>query len=374
MAFSFSFAGDDIEEEDPRLEAPAPPPPPPASAPSVASPSTAGAFPVQGKPLLPPTRHGLEDLLSGLPSKIAFSLLDVPLADGRVLRLPRRELWDVRVQLMAEDDADNPSASDAAGLGEHDVKTGIYEGGFKSWESSIDLVKVLAAERVADILTQEPCVLIELGCGTALPSLALFQWALTERKSDQKQPVVLSLADYNPTVLYLVTLPNLVLTWALQQRKEDAVVEAAFTPDDELELTPEVLDAFRQSLSSNRISLSFLSGAWSPEFVHLLYGAGISAGGLPETARTLLLGSETIYSPFALESFAGTLLSILQRERSHRPAGHARALVAAKRLYFGVGGSLDDFVDKMRGLGASVRTLFQETKGVHRGVVECLLP
>ncbi|KAL2182405.1 hypothetical protein L209DRAFT_767753 [Thermothelomyces heterothallicus CBS 203.75] len=374
MAFSFSFAGDDIEEEDPRLEAPAPPPPPPASAPSVASPSTAGAFPVQGKPLLPPTRHGLEDLLSGLPSKIAFSLLDVPLADGRVLRLPRRELWDVRVQLMAEDDADNPSASEAAGLGEHDVKTGIYEGGFKSWESSVDLVKVLAAERVADILTQEPCVLIELGCGTALPSLALFQWALTERKSDQKQPVVLSLADYNPTVLYLVTLPNLVLTWALQQRKEDAVVEAAFTPDDELELTPEVLDAFRQSLSSNRISLSFLSGAWSPEFVHLLYGAGIPAGGLPETARTLLLGSETIYSPFALESFAGTLLSILQRERSHRPAGHARALVAAKRLYFGVGGSLDDFVDKMRGLGASVRTLFEETKGVHRGVVECLLP
>lgn len=195
-----------------------------------------------------------------------------------------------------------------------------------------------------------------------------------ERKSDQKRPLVFLLADYNPTVLYLVTLPNLILTWALQQRKEDAVIEAAFTPDDELELTPEVLDAFRQSLSSNQITLSFLSGAWSPEFVDLLYGASLPADGLPETTRTLLLGSETIYSPFALESFAGTLLSVLQRERSHRPAGHARALVAAKRLYFGVGGSLDDFVDKMRGLGASVRTLFEETKGVHRGVVECLLP
>ncbi|KAL2161431.1 hypothetical protein VTH06DRAFT_7992 [Thermothelomyces fergusii] len=375
MAFSFSFAGDDIEEEDPQLEAPAPPPPPPPPPPpAAASRSTAGAFPVQGKPLLPPTRHDPEDLLSRLPSKIAFGLLDVPLPDGRVLRLPRRELWDVRVQLMAEEDAENPSASEAAGLGEHDVKTGIYEGGFKSWESSVDLVKVLAAEGAADLFTQEPCVLIELGCGTALPSLALFQWALTERKPDQKQPLVFSLADYNPTVLYLVTLPNLILTWALQQRKEDAVVEAAFTPDDELELTPEVLDAFRQSLSSNRISLSFLSGAWSPEFVDLLYGTGIPAGGLPETSRTLLLGSETIYSPFALESFAGTLLSILQRERAHRSAGHARALVAAKRLYFGVGGSLDDFVDKMRGLGASVRVLFEETKGVHRGVVECLLP
>ncbi|KAL2142189.1 hypothetical protein VTI28DRAFT_1456 [Corynascus sepedonium] len=370
MAFSFSFAGDDIEE-DPQLEAAPAPPQPVARAPAAASPSTAGAFPVQGKPLLPPTQHGLQELLSRLPSKIAFSLLDVHLGDGHVLQLPRRELWDVRVQLMAEDDADNASASEA-GLGEHDVKTGIYEGGFKSWESSVDLVKVLAAERVTDMLTQDPCVLIELGCGTALPSLALFQWALTGRKSNQEQPLVLTLADYNPTVLYLVTLPNLILAWALQERAENAVIEEAFTPDEELELTSEVLEAFRQTLSSKRITLSFLSGAWSLEFVDLLYGGSIPRG-LPETTRTLLLGSETIYSPFALESFAETVLSILQRERSGRSDGEARALIAAKRLYFGVGGSLDDFVDKMRGLGTSVRTLFEETKGVHRGVVECLL-
>jgi protein-histidine N-methyltransferase len=195
---------------------------------------------------------------------------------------------------------------------------------------------------------------------------------LTERKSEQKQPLVLTLADYNPTVLYLVTLPNLVLAWALQQRKANAVVEEAFTPDEELELTPEVLDAFRQSLSANRITLSFLSGAWSPEFVDLLYHSGVPAS-LPDNTKTLLLGSETIYSPFALESFGSTLLSILHRERLERPGGEARAFIAAKRLYFGVGGSLDDFVDKMRGLGASVRTLFEETQGVHRGVVECLL-
>lgn len=183
---------------------------------------------------------------------------------------------------------------------------------------------------------------------------------------------MLTLADYNPTVLYLVTLPNLILAWALQERGENAVIEAAFTPDEELELTSEVLEAFKQTLSSRRITLSFLSGAWSLEFVDLLYGGSIPTG-LPETTRTLLLGSETIYSPFALESFAETVLSILQRERSGRSDGEARALIAAKRLYFGVGGSLDDFVDKMRGLGTSVRTLFEETKGVHRGVVECLL-
>ncbi|KAL2135629.1 hypothetical protein VTI74DRAFT_7579 [Chaetomium olivicolor] len=362
MVFSFSFAGDDIEEDN---QAPAPPPPP--TAPSPAAP---GAFPVQGKPLLPPTRHELDDILSKLPSKIAFGLLDIDLGDGRTIQLPRRELWDVRVQLMAEENTDNPSESEA-GLGDHDVKTGIYEGGFKSWESSVDLVKVLATEKVADVLAQDPCVLIELGCGTALPSLALFQWALAARKSEQRQGLVLTLADYNPTVLYLVTLPNLVLAWALQQRGQNPALGEAFTPDDELELTPEVLEAFKQSLSSSQITLSFLSGAWSAEFVSLLYNS--IPGTLAHTTKTLVLGSETIYSPFALDTFSATLLSILQRERRDRPMGNARALIAAKRLYFGVGGSLDDFIDRMRGLGTSVRSLFEETRGVHRGVVECLL-
>ena len=158
MAFSFSFAGDDIEEDH---QAAPPPQTQPVSAEPGPSPSAAGAFPVQGKPLLPPTQHDLESLLSRLPSKIAFSLLSVDLGDGHTLQLPRRELWDVRVQLMAEDNNDNTSESEA-GLGEHDVKTGIYEGGFKSWESSVDLVKVLARENVTDRLMQDPCVLIEV--------------------------------------------------------------------------------------------------------------------------------------------------------------------------------------------------------------------
>jgi hypothetical protein len=103
----------------------------------------------------------LEDILSKLPSKIAFSLFDVELGDGRAISLPRRELWDVRVQLMAEENTENSSDSEA-GLGEHDVKTGIYEGGFKSWESSADLVKVLAAEKVSDLLVDDPCIVIEV--------------------------------------------------------------------------------------------------------------------------------------------------------------------------------------------------------------------
>jgi protein-histidine N-methyltransferase len=141
--FAFSFAGDDIEDEgQTHIKANHK-----SAEPSAAS----GAFPVAGKPLLPATRHDLKDMLSQLPSKIAFSTLDIDLESKGTIQLPRRELWDVRVQLMAEDDGADPQP----GLGGHDVKTGVYEGGFKSWESSVDLVKVLSQS--SDIATPQDC-------------------------------------------------------------------------------------------------------------------------------------------------------------------------------------------------------------------------
>jgi len=161
--FSFSFAGDDIEDDGQSDPSPAPALPvvsnPVPTAP--AAPAGASAFPVQGKPLLAPAHHDLDHMLSSMPSKIAYGLMTVDLDDGSTVQLPRRELWDVRLQLMA--DEENEEGSEAAsGLGDHDVKTGIYEGGFKSWESSVDLVKVLASENTAHILSRDPCVSIEV--------------------------------------------------------------------------------------------------------------------------------------------------------------------------------------------------------------------
>ena len=150
MAFSFGFSGDDIESSTSEA--------PPTQAPQPPAPSSASAFPVPGKAQLPATHHPLSSLLSQLPSKISYSNLELTLDDGTVLRLPRRELWDVRVQLMAEDDG----KEGVEGLGEHDVKTGVYEGGFKSWESSVDLVKVLAAEKSAALGTSSPLRVIEV--------------------------------------------------------------------------------------------------------------------------------------------------------------------------------------------------------------------
>jgi protein-histidine N-methyltransferase len=141
FSFSFSFAGDDIEETPPETPIPNLAPLQAAETGTFRKPSNT-AFPISGQSLLPPLAHDLNDLLATLPSKIAYSTLHVTLDDGSELGIPRREWWDVRVQLMAEE-----HEAAEVGLGKDDIKTGVYEGGFKSWESSVDLVKVLARRR-----------------------------------------------------------------------------------------------------------------------------------------------------------------------------------------------------------------------------------
>lgn len=78
--------------------------------------------------------------MDSLPSKISYSLVEIESPKGKKLMIPRRELFDVRLQLMAEDDADSSAPT---GLDDSDIKTNVYEGGYKSWECSIDLAKLL---------------------------------------------------------------------------------------------------------------------------------------------------------------------------------------------------------------------------------------
>ncbi|KAI0409427.1 hypothetical protein F4802DRAFT_604176 [Xylaria palmicola] len=355
--FSFSFAGEDIDADD-QIDTK------PSSRPDPQPSTSASAFPVAGKPLLPATSHDVKDMLSKLPSKVAFSQLDVDLDGQGDIQLPRRELWDVRVQLMAEEG----DGETEPGLGNHDVKTGVYEGGFKSWESSVDLVKVLASSHPFTPGAKKVSEIIELGCGTGLPSLALFQWAMSSKASS----ISFVLADYNPTVLQLVTLPNFILAWAIHHRDLLPLVSEAFSPEGELDLTPEILEAFGEFLSDRKISLRFFSGAWSPEFVSMIASTQ-SPVHRPDTEQgTVIIGAETIYSPFALTSFLQTILTLLQHEKARGKV--AEVLVGAKRLYFGVGGSLDDFVVQARERGTTVEQVREETEGVRRGVVRCTLP
>ena len=143
--------------------------------------------------------------------------------------------------------------------------------------------------------------------------------------------------------------------------------------DGEVELTPEVIQAFQAFLVESSIQLKFLSGGWSAEFAQLVDTASSTILG-QTSRRTLVLGAETIYSPFALQAFTEIVFAILTREQeAHSSGDAASAVVAAKRLYFGVGGSLDDFIAAVEARDATVTPLRDETDGVRRGVVRCVL-
>ncbi|KAM3074834.1 hypothetical protein ACMFMG_008247 [Clarireedia jacksonii] len=346
--FSFSFSGDDIEV-DSTQERSFPSVTQAAETGTLTPRKSSGAFPVAGQPLLPPTHHVLDDLLKTLPSKIAYSTLVVKLDDGKEIGIPRRELWDVRVQLMAEDEGNGEGLT---GLGKDDVKTGVYEGGFKSWESSVDLVKVMAGR--TNLGEEGKRRLLELGCGTALPSLAVLQWFL-QGPATRDSGLDLGLADYNPTVLQLVTLPNVILSWAQATKSDSWEVEG------ELDIDEALISEFTSSLHSHSIRLSFFSGAWSPEFVSL-----VSKEMEQPCEKMMIVGAETIYSPAALKAFAQTLMALLE------PSAETvkTALIGAKKIYFGVGGSIEDFIEDVSARGALVERVREESDGVRRAVVE----
>ncbi|KAL1630516.1 hypothetical protein SLS56_004790 [Neofusicoccum ribis] len=355
--FSFGFSGDDIEV-DPDVDqgSPAVPAAQPASTSTPAQPDAA---------LLPAQTHNVADLLQTLPDKISYAIQEIEAPSGKKLSLPRRELFDIRIQLMAEDDG--TTANPMAGLDESDIRTNIYEGGFKTWECSIDLAKLLldrGPRKDLDDLCRVDHV-IELGCGTAIPTLVLFHYALT-----QSLPLYLTLADYNASVLRLVTLPNLLLTWA-STLPADSPLFAPSAPSPfgdagsdhgDLYLTPALVAGFGAALQQAPLTLTLVSGSWAPApgFAALVPSA--------EPMSTLLLASETIYSPAALAAFADACVALLRRVRV------GKAIVAAKRVYFGVGGGVDAFKEECAARGAVVADV--ENSGVEMGeggVRRCLL-
>ena len=181
--------------------------------------------------------------------------------------------------------------------------------------------------------------------------MATFQWLLETQSGEHK----LGLSDYNSTVIQLVTLPNLILSWAQVWKV------ASWEIEGELEIDEALVQEFLAALETRQIKLCFFSGAWGPEFVHLVTQTmGLSP------AHLMIIGAETIYSPFALRSFAGTLMDLLDT----MPGIKKAALVAAKKVYFGVGGSMEDFCDAVRARRGLVEHIREESDGVRRAVVE----
>ena len=177
---------------------------------------------------------------------------------------------------------------------------------------------------------------LQLGAGTALPSLVLFQHVL-----QNAIPLIISLQDYNESVLRLVSLPNILLTWAAYTEHKDVTNDFDISTNQtgDLELTDAVKHRFLSDVKSKDINFRFYSGPWNERLANLMPASGLDMG-------TVILGAETIYSPASTEAFVELLITLLKRVKM------SKAMIAAKRVYFGVGGSVDGLKEACREKGA----------------------
>ncbi|KAF2758646.1 hypothetical protein EJ05DRAFT_510546 [Pseudovirgaria hyperparasitica] len=369
QGFSFGFSGgDDSDDETLNIA-------------SQSEPSTSASNETESINLIPPQKLDIDALLSILPSQIAYTTISITSPGGTTLRLPRRELFDIRLQLIAEDESDSPAL--LAGLDDADIRTNVYEGGFKTWECSLDLVALLLDSATSG---KRPGTVIELGAGTALPSATVLWQYLRSRTvlaggEAEPEGLTLTITDYNSTVLTHATLPNLLLTYAStlpakthpfapENPNPLAFGSESWQENGSLEITPALVEAFK-ALLQHEVRITLIGGSWATESFDALLPPSAMPSNYPlnisSPVETLILASETIYSPAATRTFSSVLSRLLTR------APGARALVAAKKVYFGVGGSMDGFVEEAQKLGMicrNVEFMCGEVGGVRRCVQE----
>lgn len=377
--------------------------------------------------------------------------------------------------------------------GGSDLRPGIYEGGFKTWECGVDLASYLAScltscthgdgdededgdengdmdsgnglARFVHRLNRndhgqeeeedkeiEDLDIVELGAGSAMPSLVLLKRVLelsrkkrggrtadldqhTEdeekegdkdlKRKQRRGRIRFMLCDYNVEVLRLLTAANVLLQLVAPapttkdnsinnsnhndegehmeipihggrdlDQDRDNHNDSTISPEGELNTSHHHPNQHQQNalstlLQSASLSIEFISGAWGPSFVDLL--TTTTAAAVPDISRSrsaaaeaeeenpaqerkssssssssrllLILASETIYSPDSIVPFTETLMALLSSSSSRKGtkggAGGAgsTALVAAKKMYFGVGGGVDGFVLEVRRRGGTVDVL-----------------
>jgi len=128
----------------------------------------------------------------------------------------------------------------------------------------------------------------------------------------------------------------------------------------DLELDDELVAQFEQHLAKHHIQLHFFSGAWE----------SLSLG----SRADILLTSETIYALDSVPSLCRVLRESCWPTTKPDSAGNVRestlCLVAAKVLYFGVGGSVDAFGSMIAAHGGWCHEVRTFSSGVGRVVLQ----
>ncbi|WVQ85949.1 hypothetical protein IAT38_008117 [Cryptococcus sp. DSM 104549] len=356
-------------------------------------------------------RVALDELIKTLPEAISYSPLFHPSLTTPLLR---RDLFDARFQLINRDEpqteGDAPlEVKEAEGEEYVDAQTdlipGLYEGGLKTWEGGVDLVEVLGAVGVGKEAEDKALAdwvrggsVLEVGCGTAIPTAYLLRSLLSQPPTSSTE-TTFHLQDYNSIVLSLVTLPNLILAAlpflpaeVLHQPEEGDELIESVVPDLEepghIGLTAKLVEAFKVLLEERGVKLLFTYGHWEGLGEELKAKGGGEGYGLVLTAETIYQedstpalievlragvkkGGKVSSKEVRLEDSIGEL-SVKDdwTKKPLREAGEGFVLVAAKVLYFGVGGGLQGFLEQVESNGGHYSTIKEWLKGVGRKVVQ----
>lgn len=129
-------------------------------------------------------------------------------------------------------------------------------------------------------------------------------------------------------------------------------------------MTPDLIAAFQRNLATYHITPRFFAGDWT-EFPPT-----------PEAPYDLVLASETIYAPSTQDSFMACLQRLVHPTPAPGPdarllplPGNSTVLVAAKVIYFGVGGSVATFTSSVKRSSGWVSPVLEMNEGVGRVVL-----
>ncbi|XP_038722361.1 histidine protein methyltransferase 1 homolog [Tripterygium wilfordii] len=259
------------------------------------------------EPCLPPPPPCIEVLSSEVSSSVKYTVEPVNLGELTLLK-------------------GRVSTKEVFALPNSDLVPGVYEGGLKLWEGSLDLVKVLHKEVQLGNLSFSGKRVLELGCGHGLPGIfACLAGA-----------AAIHFQDFNAEVLRCLTIPNL-----------NANLSEEFLPF--------VTDKTNYDSGSE---VHFFAGDWSQmhQFLPHRHDEGslnCSSEQSPIAGYDIILMAETIYSISAQQSLYGLIKKCL----SHP---HGVLYMAAKKHYFGVGGGTRQFLSMVEKDGFMAASLVTE--------------
>mmetsp|Transcript_28438 Transcript_28438/g.42236 ORF Transcript_28438/g.42236 Transcript_28438/m.42236 type:complete len:399 (-) Transcript_28438:22-1218(-) len=221
-----------------------------------------------------------------------------------------------------------------------DLIPGVYEGGLKVWECSLDLCHYITQQLLLlqnnKTFDKNDLSILELGCGHGLPSCLLLRELLGKAFN-----MTVLFSDYNEFVLRDVTLPNVLLNTLLPsstaQDSEKLTSSVGMVSGDWLQLS--------NHLSNNTLpQISSLGDQYKP----------------PQDGKfDVILMAETTYTTLAARQTAFLILHHLKlplsRSLEHKNIDKGDdsggvAFVASKRYYFGVGGGVDVFREECQAL------------------------